>query len=384
MASITRLDFERNDDSGVEISLLDLLPVLGRRKRFIAAVTAIVMGSTAAAVLLLPPSYTAEAVILTPQPEQSSQSILMGSLAGLGGLGGLGGTAPGFWRNPADLYIGVLKSRTIADSLIARFHLQQVYGERERSDAQKTLARHTEISAGKDSLIRIRVEDHDRTRAAELANAYVSELYGQNSRLALTSASQRRLFFEQQLTQEKDALAGAEVKLKDAQQGSGLVLPQGQGEALIRSAAQLRAEIADREVQLQSMRAYAADDNPQLQILEREIGALRGELNKLERGAPGGLAVSARKLPELGLEYIRRLRDVKYHEVLFEILSKQYEAARIDEAKLAPVVQVIDAAVAPEKRSWPPRTLLTAASGVLAAVGACAFVLLRARSGAVS
>jgi tyrosine-protein kinase Etk/Wzc len=372
MASVTDLDFE------AEISLLDLLGVLGRRKRLIGAVTVLAMGVTAAAVLLIPPSYTAEAVILPPQPEQSSQAMMLGSLAGLGGLSGLaGGASSGLWRNPVDLYIGVLKSRTIADSLIAKYRLGEVYGRPSLSDARKALARHTEISTGKDSLIRIQVDDHDRTRAAALANAYVDELHGQNSRLALTSASQRRLFFEQQLAQEKNSLADAEVASRNAQQGSGLVLPQGQGEALIRSIAQLRAEIAGRQVQLQSMQAYAAAGNPQLQMLAREIAALRGELAKLDSGASEGMAVPARKLPEAGLEFVRRLRDVKYHEALFEILSRQYEAARIDEAKLAPLVQVIDAAVVPDRKSWPPRTLFTLGAGCLAALAACAFVLVR-------
>lgn len=359
-----------------DISLLDLLPVLARRKRLIAGTTAAAMILTAAIVLLVPASYTAEAVILPPQPAQSSQLLMMGSLAGLGGLGGMAG-ASSLWRNPADLYIGVLKSRTIADALIAKFHLQQIYGRRSLIDARKALARHTDIATGRDSLIHIEVDDHDPTRAARLANAYVDALHGQNSRLALTSASQRRLFFEQQLAAEKNALADAEVALKKNQQGSGLVLPQGQTEVLIRSIAQLRAEIAGREVEIASMRGYAAPDNPQLQMLQRELATLHGQLDRIERGAPEGLAVGVQKLPEVGLEYVRKLRDVKYHEALFEILAKQYEAARIDEAQQAPVMQVVDAAVIPDKKSWPPRTLFVLGAGLLAALGACASVLVR-------
>jgi tyrosine-protein kinase Etk/Wzc len=381
MPSATHAGFERTENTEAEVSLLDLLHLLARRKRLIAGVVAAAMGLTAAAVFLIPPSYTAEAVILPPQPEQSSQLMLMGSLGGLGSLAGAG-AASGLLRNPVELYIGVLKSRTVADSLVARFRLQQVYGRKSPTDARNALARHTEIATGRDSLIRIQVDDHDPARAAELANAYVDELHGQNSRLALTSASQRRLFFEQQLAQEKNALADAEVVLKKTEQGSGLLFPQGQSEALIRSIAQLRAEIAGREVQIASMRGYAAADNPQLQMLQRELAALHGELYKIEQGAPGGLAVPAQKLPEVGLEYVRRLREVKYHEALFEILAKQYEAARIDEARQAPVVQVIDYAVTPDRKSWPPRTLFVLGAGVLAALGMCAFVLVRSRAGA--
>ncbi len=379
-------ELERTIESEHEVSLLDLLRVLGRRKRMIAGAGLIAAGLTAIAVFLWPPTYTAEAVILPPQPEQSSQAMMMGSVAGLGNLGGLAGlgAASALLRNPAELYIGILKSRTIAESLIAKFRLHEVYGRSSLTDTRKALERHTNISAGRDSLIRIRVDDRDRTRAAQLANAYVDELQSRNSGLALTSASQRRLFFERQLAEEKNALADAEVALKKVQQGSGLVFPQGQSEALIRSIAQLRAEIAGREVQLQGMRAYAAPGNPQLQMVEREAAALRGQLDKLERGAPEGSAVPARNLPEAGLEYVRKLRDVKYHELLFEILSRQYEAARIDEARMAPLVQVVDPAVVPDKKSWPPRTLFTLAAGCLGALGACVFVLVKQRTAGVA
>jgi uncharacterized protein involved in exopolysaccharide biosynthesis len=380
MASVTT-DFDRTAETEPEISLLDLLRVLGRRKRIIAGAGLIAAGLTAVAAFLWPPTYTAEAVILPPQPEQSSQAMMMGSFAGLGNLGGLAGlgAASALLRNPAELYIGILKSRTVAESLIAKFRLPDVYGKGSLTGTRKALERHTTITAGRDSLIRIRVDDRDRTRAAELANAYVDELQSRNSGLALTSASQRRLFFERQLAEEKNALADAEVALKKAQQGSGLVFPQGQSEALIRSIAQLRAEIAGREVQLQSMRAYAAPGNPQLQMVERETTAFREQLDKLERGAPEGLAVPARKLPEASLDYVRKLREVKYHELLFEILSRQYEAARIDEVRMAPLVQVVDAAVVPDRKSWPPRTLFTVAAGCLGALGACVVVLVRQR-----
>jgi tyrosine-protein kinase Etk/Wzc len=363
-----------------EISLLDLAAVLARRKGFIALVTLVVMAMTAAVVLLMPPTYTAEAVVLPPQPDQSSQSLLMGPLAGLGGLGAIaGGGAASLLRNPAELYIGVLKSRTIADALIAKFHLQSLYRHKNMTSTRKDLARHTTILVGRDWLIRIRVDDHDPARSAALANAYVEELHNQNSRLALTSASQRRLFFQQHLVTEKDALADAELALKNTQQSSGLVYPPGQSEALIRSIAQLRAEIASRQVQLESVRVYGTSENPQVQLLERGIAALRDQLERLETGsqAGGGTDFAIRTLPAVSLEYLRKLRDLKYHETLFELLSKQYEAAHLDEAREAPLIQVVDSAVVPDTKSWPPRTLITLGSGCLTAIFACLFVLLR-------
>jgi uncharacterized protein involved in exopolysaccharide biosynthesis len=374
----TRPATEPPTPAPAEISLLDIAAVLGRRKGLIAAVTLAAMLLSAAVALLIPPSYTAEAVILPPQPEQSSQLLMMGSPAGLAGLSGLGsGLAGGLLRNPMELYIGILKSRTIADALIARFRLQQVYGSNSQIATRKALERHSTIETGKDSLIRIRIEDRDRTRAAQIANAYVDELHNRNSRLALTSASQRRLFFEQQLAEEKSALADAEIAMKNMQQASGLVFPTGQSEALMRSIASLRAEIAAREVQLQEMRMYATADNPQLQVQETTLAGLHQQLQKLEAGSADALVVPARKIPETGLDYLRKARDFRYHETLFELLAKQYEAARIDEAREAPLLQVVDSAVVPDRKSWPPRTLIVFLGGLLALVAASLFVLFR-------
>ncbi len=378
MASLTA-ELDRTAGPEPEVSLLDLLLLLIRRRRAIAGVGLTAAGLTAVAMLVWPPTYMAEAVILPPQQEQSSQALLMGSIPALGGLAGLG-AASAFLRNPAELYIGILRSRTVADSLIRKFRLRDVYGRDSLTAARKALERHADITTGRDSLIRIRVEDHDPARAAQLANAFVDELQARNSTLALTTASQRRLFFERQLAGAKDALAQAEAALKKVQQASGLVFPQGQSEALIRSMAQLHAEVAAREVQIQSMREYAAAGNPQLQIAEREAAALRDQLTKLERGAPEGLGLPARELPEAGMEYLRKLRDVKYHELLFEILSKQYEAARIDEARQSPMLQVVDPAVVPDRKSWPPRALFTLAAGCLGVIGASVWVLIRARA----
>jgi uncharacterized protein involved in exopolysaccharide biosynthesis len=365
-----------------EISLVDLLPVLAGRKILIAAVALFAMAVTALVVFVMPPSYTAESVIMPPQQEQSSQSLLMGPLAGMGGISMLSGAAgSSLWRNPADLYIGVLKSRTIADSLIARFHLQQVYRGKTLIDTRKALARHSTIASGKDSLIRIEVEDHDPRRAGQMANAYVEQLQERTSRLALTAASQRRLFFQQQVANERDALSGAEIALKKTQQASGLVVPSGQSEALIRAVAQLRAEIASHEVQLDSMRSYATNENPQMLLLARETNALHNQLEKLEAGsgAGGDLVVATRNLPAASLEYLRKLRDLQYHQTLFELLSKLYESARIDEARSAPLIQVVDSGVVPDGKSWPPRTAFVLGAGLLGLLAASFLVLIQGR-----
>jgi tyrosine-protein kinase Etk/Wzc len=362
-----------------EVSFSELLSICRRRRRFIMRTVLATAVVTTVVALLIPVKFSAQAVILTPQQAQSSL-VSMAQLAGVGS-GGFSGLSllSGFGlRNPSDLYIGILESRTIADGIIKRFDLKRVYGDRDFYAARKHLARNTTISAGKDTLIRIRVEDRDPQRSASLANAYVEELSFQNSTVALTEASQRRLFFEGQLAKEKDALANAEIALRDTQQVTGLVVPTGQAEAIIRSVSQLRAEILSREAQVEAMKLYAADDNPKFQVVKRELGTLRSELVKLEKGShvSGTPEVPTSQLPQAGLEYLRKYRDVKYHEALFEVLSKQYEAARLDEAKSAPLVQIIDKAVVPERRSWPPRTLLVCtAAGFSAIVSICWAIL---------
>ena len=376
-------EFEHTYRGPVEISLSDLIGVLFRRKVTIARAVIITSAAMAGLAFLLPPKFTAEAVILTPQQSQPSLSAMaqlsgLGSASGFSTLGLLSGIG---LRSPSDLYVGMLQSRTIADTLITQFKLKDVYHDKDFYTARKRLRRNTSIKAGKDTLIHVRVDDRDPNRAAQLANAYIDGLAQQNSRVALTEASERRLFYEAQLAKEKDALADAEIALRDTQQSTGLVAPGGQAEGMIRTVSQLHAEILTREAQVEAMRTFATDDNPRLQTAKRELGALQAELNKLERGAhtPGTPEVPAGQLPEAGLQYLRKFRNFKYHETLFEILSKQYEAARLDEAKSALVVQVIDRAVPPERKSWPPRTILTLSAAVLAACISSLWILVRER-----
>lgn len=365
-----------------EIRLADLVRAISRGKRFIASVT---LGVTAIACLtafLLPVYYTAEAVILPPQPEQAAIPSAVGAMAGLVSTGALGAAAAAqsFWRNPAELYVGVLKSRVIADALIERYKLRNVYGAATMTDARRRLARRSSIATGRDLLIRIRVEDRDPERAARLCNGYVEELLNLTSRLSFTAASRRRQFFQQELDRERLALAEAENALKTAQQVSGLVLPAGQSEALVRTAAQLRAEVAGREVQLESMRTYASEDNPQFKLLERETQALRDQLDKLrEGGGKDDLVPATRNLPAASLEYLRRMRELRYREALFDVLSRQYEAARLEEARSVPLVQIVDPAIPPDKKSWPPRMIILLGSVAAAALGAALYVLARSR-----
>ena len=244
----------------------------------------------------------------------------------------------------------------------------------------QALGSHAEINVAKDGLIHISVTDHDPNRDSEMANSYVDNLYDLNANLAITEAAQRRVFFDQQLAEEKTALTAAEDDLRNTQQKTGLIQLNGQAQMIISSIAQVRAEIASHQVQLQAIRTFATNQNPDVSRLQEEISTLQGQLSKLQNDqqklTPGDIQVPAGRVPAEALEYARKLREVKYHEALYELLAKQYEAARIDEAKSAPIIQVIDRAVPPDKKSGPHRILIAIGAGFAGFWLASAFAFL--------
>ena len=345
-----------------EIDLLDLLIVLVTRKRLILGATlasAVLAGIVS---LLLPNRYTATTKILPPQQSQSASTMLLNQLAG-GGMGSLAALAGGSLglKNPSDIYVGILKSRTIQDDLIQKFELMRVYRDKRLVDTRKDLASYSDIISEKEGLISISVEDKDPHRAAAVANAYINELRRLTQHLAISEAGQRRLFFEEQVHQAREDLSSAEVALKETQQKTGMIQLDSQAKAVIEAIGTVRAQIAAKEVQLQAMRSFATDQNPQYILAEQQLSGLRTQLAKLESQAGSGegdpiLATS--KVPAIALEYLRKYRDVKYYETIFELLAKQYEAAKIDESREAAVIQVVDEAVVPDKKSFPKPLLI--------------------------
>jgi uncharacterized protein involved in exopolysaccharide biosynthesis len=259
--------------------------------------------------------------------------------------------------------------------MVQHFGLMQEYDKRYESDARKAFERHTDVNgSGRDGLIHISVEDRDPRRAADLANGYVDQFRNLSQHLAITEASQRRLFFEQELEHARNNLASAEQALQQTEQTSGVIQLDSQARALIDSGAALRAQITMREVQIQGMETYATSENAQLVRARRELESLRAQLSKLGGSmddATGEFIVPKGRIPEAGLEYIRKLRDVKFSETIFELLMRQFELAKLDEAKQGSLVQVVDPAVPPDKRSFPKRILIVlvaTALGFLAGV----------------
>ncbi|MES3025464.1 MAG: Wzz/FepE/Etk N-terminal domain-containing protein [Pseudomonadota bacterium] len=340
--------------AAAELHPLDLLIILSRHKKLVIGMP-IATGLLAMLLSLqMTPVFTSTAKILPPQQKQNS-----GLAAMLGQLGGLAG-AP---KDNNDMYIGFLESRSVADALIGRFKLAERYGARTMDEARNALRGASEFAgAKKDGLIWITVHDADPKFAARLANAYVEELGALTSGLALTEASQRRLFFELQLKDAADQLGKAELALRKTQEQTGMIQPDGQLRAIIGNIATLKAGIASKEVELNAMRVFATGQNPALLRAQEELRGMRLQLAKVEKNQAAGdgdFMVPTGKLPAVGVEYQRSLRMIKYRESVFELLAKQYESAKIDEAKDTSLIQLLDKAVPPERRSKPKRSLLT-------------------------
>jgi len=358
---------QQTTEANADISLLDLLIVLALHGRDLLAGTVAAAALAAVVSFFLPNRFTATTIILPPQQNTSSAVALLGQLGSANPLASLAGSGLGL-KNPNDLQVAMLKSRTVEDAMIDRFNLMALYREVRRSDARNAFEKVTDIENGpKDGLIRISVTDKDPSRAAEMANAYVDEYKKLSATIAVTEASQRRLFFEQQLVQAKENLADAEEALKRTQQKTGLIQLDGQARAVIESVAQLRGQVAAKQVQIRAMHQFAAEQNPDLQLAEQELAGLRSELARMgsgSGGSSGDLLMPKGSVPEAGLDYVRKLRDMKYNETIFELLAKQFEIAKIDEARQGSVVQLVDKAIAPDKKSFPNRVLIVACSTI--------------------
>jgi tyrosine-protein kinase Etk/Wzc len=345
---------KENDD----ISLLDLLIILAEGKRIIFAVTA---GFAILAViisLIMAKSYTATVMLMPPQESNSMGGALSSQLGGMAALlgGGLG------LKNSNDTYVALFKSETVEDSMVQRFGLMQEYHSKFLSDACKVFESHATVDgSGKDGMIHISIVDKDPNRAAELANGYVDQFRLLSEHLAISEASQRRLFFEKELLKTKEDLANAEESLKQTELTTGVMQVDLQARALSQSAAELRGQIAAKKVQIQGMETYATGENSQLMQAENELASLRAQLAKVggSEDTPGSeLIIPKGKVPEAGLEYVRKERDVKYYETIFDILARQFEAAKLDEAKEGALIQVVAPAIVPDRRSSPKRAII--------------------------
>jgi capsule polysaccharide export protein KpsE/RkpR len=343
---------------------------------------------------VIPKRYTAIASIMPPD-SGSAGSMLMSALSSKGGLGALGGIAASLLHdhNSTALYITLLESGTIADHLIDRFDLRKVYSKRYYVDAAKHLAHETKITDDKKSgVITIKVEETDPVRARDLAQAYLDELNRLVNQTSTSSARQERIFIEQRLRSVQNDLENAQIELSDFSSKNTTIDITAQTRAMVDVGARLEGEIVAERSGLESMRQVYTDDNVRVREAQARIGVLQQELNKLtgssapaapapasSQQAAGELYPPLRQLPRLAVRYTDLYRRVKVEEAIFELLTQQYEMARLEEAKDVPVVRVIDPPGIPEKKSFPPRVILSAVLTLLAFAATSAFLLLRER-----
>jgi tyrosine-protein kinase Etk/Wzc len=335
-------------------SLIDTLTRLALRKRLIAQVTGISVLIGLILCFALPARYTAVTMIMPPKQTQSTTSFLN---AQLGSIADAAGGAGSLLKDPNAIYIGLLKSRPVADAIIGRFDLAKVYRAKDMTAARIRLKDSTAIVSERSTLISISVTDRDRKRAADMANAYADELRALSKTISFTEASQRRLFFEEQVKSQKQVLIAAEVAFQQVQQNKGLVQLDAQANVIIGSLARLRGDIAAKEVELEALRSYSTEHNSDVQLAERELSTMQGEAAQMEQHSQptGDSDMGLKDVPKAGLEYVRAARELQYQQAFYDTLLRQYEAARLDEAKEAATIQVVEPAIEPDRKSAPKR-----------------------------
>ncbi len=351
---------DMHDDD--EISLLDLLQVIVDNLRLLV-LGPLVCGLAALGIsFAIAPTFTAKTQFLPPQQQQSSAASM---LASLGALGGLAGAATGL-KSPADQYIAFMKSVSVQDALIERFKLVEKYEAKIKTDARMSLTGNVRIASGKDGLISVEVDDKDPKFAADLANAHVEELRNLLSRLAVTEAQQRRMFFEKQLVQTKDNLAKADLALKSSGINSSVL--KSSPASAVEAVARLKAGISVQEVKLGTMRNYLTESSPDFKRAVSELASLKSQLAKAEKEEPASQGTT---------DYVARYREFKYQEAMFELFAKQFELAKVDESREGAVIQVLDTAEPPERKAKPKKAMIAIITTLAAGFAMFLFVFIK-------
>jgi tyrosine-protein kinase Etk/Wzc len=366
-----------------QITLIDYLKPLIKYRRFIIWFWIIAVVLSVLISLILPKTYIATAIIAPP----SSSGDVTSLLSGLGVSGGMGNLAAMMLGVPtsADFYIDILHSRTVADALIDRFKLMDVYHKRYRVDTVKALDNRTEIAKTKGDLVTITVEDKDPKQAADMANAYVEELDKLARQLGMSSAGRMRVFLEKQIGETKRELRTAEDNLRNFQTEHKMVAVDEQTKAMVEGAALLEGQLIAAQTELGILRSFSTENNPRVRLVNAKIAELKkqmnlmegtavypkpGKTNTLQKPTPAGtnnsFYIPLSQLPNLGLEFVRLYRDVKIQETVFELLTQQYEMARVNEAKDTQTIQIVDRAKIPDKKDKPKRSIIVLITAIVA------------------
>lgn len=371
--------------------------LLWHHRKMLARVTIISLVASLAIAFIIPKQYKATASIMPPD-QQGSGTMMLAALLGRGGLGSLGSLAGGLLggHTTTALFVNLLESGTVRGHLIDRFNLQHVYRTRYRITTAKRLARRTKITDDKKSgVITIEVEDTDPVRARDLAQAYLDELNKILNQTSTSTARQERIFIEHRLNAVQNDLERAQLELSEFSSRNSTVDIKEQTRAMVDTGARVQGELLVEQSGLQSLRQIYGDDNVRIKETEARIASLQRDLVKmtgssapLQGAIPGGTASSdfgdkgelyppLRQLPRLAVPYADLYRRVKVQETVFELLTQQFEMARIQEAKDTPVVSVIDVPGIPEKKSFPPRLILTLLLTFLSVALTAALIIFR-------
>lgn len=348
------------------VGLLEILQVLAQRRRLIMKICGAVAAGSLVVSLILPNIYTATSKVIPPQKDSAGGlAALVGQSGGLGSLAGML-TGMSFGGN-TELYLGILKSRSVADAVIKRFDLQKVFKKKTPEETRKKLESVVKVKAGtKDGIISIVAEYKDPQLAAGLANAFVEELAKKSVLLNLTKAGTERAFLEKRLDLVKVDLKKAEEDLKSFEEKNKVIKVDSQAAASIQGVARLKAEIVAKEVQLAALKSFQTDENPEVRIVQTTLGKLRSQLAGLIGSGSSDGIPNIGRVPDLGIEYLRKMRELKTQEAIYEHLTKQYEVAKLTEAKDNSSIQVLDEAVVPVKKTKPKRAIIIILSTAIA------------------
>jgi len=383
------------EDDGLESPLLmepvetqqGFLPYLRlfwEHRKFLLRAGAYALLTSILIALLIPVRYQSVTRLMPPDSQSTSGLGLLAAMAGRNGAGGLTGLAGDFLgvKSSGALFVGILGSQTVQDRLIEQFHLRQVYWASKMEDAREKLAEHTSVSEDRKSgIISIGVTDHDPKRAAAMAQAYVVELDRLVAQVSTSSARRERIFLDERLHAVKSDLDAAAKNFSEfASKNTAIDIP-AQGKAMVEAAATLQGQLIAAESELRGLQQIYTANNVRVRSLQARVNELRQQLDKLggtdmSGGAKGdnSLYPSIRKLPILGVTYADLYRQTKIQETVYELLTQQYELAKVEEAKEIPSVKVLDAAIVPTRKSFPPRMVIVFLGTALAMAAAVTWV----------
>jgi uncharacterized protein involved in exopolysaccharide biosynthesis len=376
-----------------EQSFLPYLRLFWKRRSFLLRAGVYAMLASALIAFLIPMRYRSVTRLMPPDGESSNGLGLLAAMAGRNGTGGLTGLAGDVLgvKSSGALFVGIVSSQTVQDALINRFQLMKEYHDTKIEDARKDLSERTDVSEDRKSgIISIAVTDHDPSRAAAMAQSYVKELDRLVANVSTSSARRERIFLEERLEEvKKDLDAAAKSFSEFASKNTAIDIP-AQGKAMVEAAATLQGQLIAAESEVSGLRQIYTDNNVRVRAAEARVEELKRKLDEIGGAGTQGdlkndnsLYPSIRKLPLLGVTYSDLYRQTRVQETVFELLTQQYELAKVQEAKEIPTVKVLDLAIVPTKKSFPPRIVITLLGTFLGLMLATAWTIARMRWEAV-